>query len=68
MQKNYYWAILNVIWLEPALTLFFTTSRRNNDEQNKRTNIPDLISMGKKRILIWSYFWNSIIMGSITAT
>lgn len=48
MQKNYYWAILNVIWLEPALTLFFTTSRRNNDEQNKRTSIPDLISMGKK--------------------
>ena len=34
-----------------ALTLSLTTSRRNNDEQNKRTSIPDLISMGKKEYL-----------------
>ena len=51
-----------------ALTLSFTTPRRNNDEKNKRTNITNLIGMGKERIYEWSYFWNSKIMGNVTAT
>ena len=51
-----------------ALTLSFTTSRRNEDENNKRTNINNLIGIGKERICEWSYFWNSKIMMSILAT
>ena len=33
-----------------ALTLSFTTPRRNNDEKNNRTNITNLIGMGKEKL------------------